>query len=371
MYIASKLFEAVVDSSRSVLTETYGYTESGLARDWQIVRLAALIHDIGHAPFSHATEDLLPMKASETYSLFPGEGKPAERFAHEDYSVAIIQSILADVIYQHPLNRRNAKITAEEVTTLIAKRSPPGASLFWKDVISGQLDADRMDYLLRDSLHAGVSYGKFDLNRIVSSVCAIRRPSEESSEPKIALTRGGGYAAEALIVARYWMHKQVYFHKTRIACNHHLEEAVRSILNNGKSVEGQGTLYPRPDSIDQLKEFLQWDDNRVMGHLVAEEGGEHGRSRRRLVRVRNSMCRPSGHVSYSSLVHNLNITEMKNNWVTHSRDELEQAFAKGFELSIKEVTESGFVCDSSPAILAGNAVNILLRVVEGLTGSSK
>jgi uncharacterized protein len=277
MYVASKLFEAVVESSRSVLTETFGYTNGGLSRDWQIVRLAALLHDIGHAPFSHATEHLLPMKAPERYSLFPGEGKPAEQFAHEDYSVAIIESILADVIHQHPLNQRNAKITAQEVTALIAKRAPAGASLFWKDVISGQLDADRMDYLLRDSLHAGVSYGKFDLNRIVSSVCAIRRPSEESNEPKIALMRGGGYAAEALIVARYWMHKQVYFHKTRLACNHHLEEAVRSILNNGKSVEVQGTLYPRPDSVDQLNEFLKWDDYRVMGHLVAGEGGEHGR----------------------------------------------------------------------------------------------
>jgi len=48
-------------------------------------------------------------------------------------------------------------------------------------------------------------------------------------------------------------------------------------LNNGKVVEGQGTLYPRPDSVDQLNEFLKWDDYRVMGHLVAGEGGEHGR----------------------------------------------------------------------------------------------
>ena len=96
MHIATRLFEAVVTSSEAILKETYGYTEAGLARDWQIVRLAALLHDVGHAPFSHATEHLLPMKAPETYSLFPGEGKPPEQFAHEDYSVAIIETLLAE-----------------------------------------------------------------------------------------------------------------------------------------------------------------------------------------------------------------------------------------------------------------------------------
>lgn len=276
MHIAARLFEAVVASSETILKETYGYTEAGLSRDWQIVRLAALLHDVGHAPFSHATEHLLPMKAPEHYSLFPGE-KPAEQFSHEDYSVAIIQTIFADLIEQHPSNRRNAKITASEATALIAKRAPgDGTSLFWKDIISGQLDADRMDYLLRDSLHAGVSYGKYDLDRIVACVCAIRRPIEESEEPKIAITKGGAYAAEALIVARYWMHKQVYFHKTRLACDHHVKNAVRCILLEGKPAEENLAYYPRPDSPEQLTEFLKWDDHKVMGLLVDGHGGEHG-----------------------------------------------------------------------------------------------
>ena len=274
MHIAGKLFESVVSSSSPILRDVFGYTEGGLARDWQIVRLAGLMHDIGHAPFSHATEHLLPMKRAENLSLFPGQ-EPVEQYEHEDYSVAIIESLFSDLIEQHSANRRNNKITAQEVTALIAKRAPGGTSLFWKDIISGQLDADRMDYLLRDSLHAGVSYGHFDINRIVSSVCAIRRPSEETDEPKIAIMRGGAYAAEALIVARYWMHKQVYFHKTRLACNYHLEEAVRNILKNGDDAAGT-IYYPRPDTIEQLSEFLKWDDYRVMGMLATGHGGEHG-----------------------------------------------------------------------------------------------
>jgi HD superfamily phosphohydrolase len=88
--------------------------------------LAALLHDIGHPPFSHAAENLLPMKAPENYSLFQGMAEPIERYAHEDYSAAIIETLLKDLIEQHPCNRRNYKITTDEVTALISKRTPGG-----------------------------------------------------------------------------------------------------------------------------------------------------------------------------------------------------------------------------------------------------
>jgi uncharacterized protein len=276
MHLASRLYEAVVRTSVDTLKEVFGYTDGGLARDWQIVRLAALLHDIGHPPFSHAAEQLLPMKVPEDYSLFQGMAKPSERYQHEDYSVAIIETVLKDLIEQHPCNRRNYKISTDEVTALISKRTPGGVTLFWKDIISGQLDADRMDYLLRDSLHAGVSYGKYDLDRIVSSVCAVRLPKEESAEPKIAIMKGGIYAAEALIVARYWMHKQVYFHKTRLACDHHLQQARGEILTGVAQRPSESVYFPRPDSIEELNKFLKWDDYRVMGLLAAGMGGEHG-----------------------------------------------------------------------------------------------
>jgi HD superfamily phosphohydrolase len=259
------------------LREVFGYTDAGLARDWQIVRLAALLHDVGHPPYSHAAEHLLPAKTPENYALFQGLTKPVEHYAHEDYSVAIIDTLLKDLIEEHPDNRRNYKIKTDEITALISKRPPSGATLFWKDIISGQLDADRMDYLLRDSLHAGVSYGRFDLDRIVSSVCAVRRPQEESMEPKIAIMKGGIYAAEALIIARYWMHKQVYFHKTRVACDYHLQEALGEILRKQAGNRQEAVYFPRPDTVDGLKEYSEWDDYRVMGLLAAGDGGEHGR----------------------------------------------------------------------------------------------
>jgi HD superfamily phosphohydrolase len=279
MHLASRLYEAVVRSSEDTLKEGFKYTDAGLARDWQIVRLAALLHDVGHPPFSHAAEKLLPtMKESEGSSLVAGSGsKPsAEPYAHEDYSVEIIERKLKALIEQHPCNRRNYRITTNEITSLISKRTTAGSTtLFWKDIISGQLDADRMDYLLRDSLHAGVSYGRYDHDRIVSSICAVRREGE-SPEPKIAIMKGGMYAAEALIVARYWITKQVYFHKTRLACDHHIGQAIGEILAFEAGRPEEDVYLPRPDNNEELEKYLKWDDYRVMKLLIEGRGGEHG-----------------------------------------------------------------------------------------------
>src|SRR5262249_46324223 len=147
------------------------------------------------------------------------EAKP---YRHEDYSLALIRNQLKFAINEDDWNRRNYGISAEDVAAIIEGSTTAGPSLFWRDLLSGQLDADRMDYLLRDSHHAGVSYGRYDLHRLVSTVRALddQRPGQKT--PRIGVTSGGCHAAEGLILARYYMHKQVYFHKTRIAYDIHL-----------------------------------------------------------------------------------------------------------------------------------------------------
>ena len=253
MHTVTRLYTAIIDRSSDVLRHELGYTEEGLKRDLHVVRLAALLHDVGHAPFSHAAEELMP------------EQESGIKYKHEQYSAAIVRSQLQDAIEQHPLNTANYGLRADEIAALLEGSTLAKQRLFWRDLIDGQMDADRMDYLLRDSHHAGVEYGRFDLNRVFNTVCAI--PGVRGRGPRLGITEGGWHAAEGLVLARYFMFTQVYFHKTRVAFDVHLRGALREILPNG--------LLPKPVGVG-VAEFLEWDDWKVLGALSSGEGGDHG-----------------------------------------------------------------------------------------------
>jgi HD superfamily phosphohydrolase len=254
MHVASMLYDAIVRRSRKLLEEALTYNEDGFRRDRKLVRLAALLHDVGHSPFSHAGEQLFPLQ---------NDGQ--ERFRHEHYSAAVIRGPLKEVIEQHALNQ-NYGLQAEDVAALIEGRVSASRSVFWRELISGQMDADRVDYLLRDSLHTGVDYGRFDWRRLVNSVEAAR--FDEARGLRLGVAEGGFHAAEGLVLARYFMFTQVYFHKTRVAFDHHLLEALRKMLPSGR--------FPRPLA-GELEEFLRWDDWKAVGMLADGKGGEHGR----------------------------------------------------------------------------------------------
>ncbi len=93
---------------------------------------------------------------------------------------------------------------------------------FLSQLVSGEVDADRADYLLRDSLHCGVSYGLYDSAKLVESLTLVEDP--DSGRLQLAFNRGGEHTFEALILARYQMNTQVYFHKIRRIYDHYLEE---------------------------------------------------------------------------------------------------------------------------------------------------
>ena len=267
MHIATKMYDAIVARQKHYLESQRGYDQAGLERDKRVVRFAALLHDIGHSPFSHSSENLFPFNEGDN-----------RQYQHEDYSASIIRTILKDTIEGHSGNA-NYGITADDVADLITgetdtTRMPQGSvrRLLWRPIVTSQLDADRADYLLRDSLHAGVSYGRYDLDRILATVTL---GLGNEGDPSVAIEFGGWHAAEALIIARYMMFTQVYFHRVRQALDHHIEGVLSHLLRNDTAQTGNG-VFPSPFSAETLREYLDWDDWKVFGEIVAGNGGEHG-----------------------------------------------------------------------------------------------
>lgn len=252
LHVASLLYDAICRKSGEILKSDLAYNQDGLARDRQLVRFAALLHDVGHSPFSHAAEELFPKSA---------DGK---RYVHEDYSVAIINSELRSAIEGHDLNA-NYGLHADDVAAMVKGSAKAKQPIFWRDVIAGQMDADRMDYLLRDAHHCGVEYGRYDLKRLVTTIRAIR--SRDGHPPQLGVSKGGLHAAEALVLARYFMFTQVYFHKTRVAYDVHIREALKELLPRGQ--------FPAPAG-SALKSYLEWDDWKVLGLITREKAGAHG-----------------------------------------------------------------------------------------------
>lgn len=207
MHMATMLFDNLAARSKEILLGFAG-DEDSLRRARRLVRLAALLHDVGHGPFSHVSEELMPFQ----------NGSTGQRWQHEDYSAAAIRERMREVLDDHP---RNAfRIRADEIANLLLGAPEAGRDLAWRPIVSGQLDADRMDYLLRDSHHCGVDYGHFGWQRLLNTVTAIQ--AEEAEGLRIGVEEGGWNAAESLIVARYMMFNQVYYHKTREILDYHV-----------------------------------------------------------------------------------------------------------------------------------------------------
>lgn len=254
MHLASLMFNSIKNDERNVklLEQEYGYNEAGLLKSEKLIRLAALLHDIGHSPFSHAGEELFPK--------IPGTQKS---FKHEQYSSAIINGPLKRYIEEHKDNS-NYEFTSEKVAALIdGSPSILKNFLFWKELISSQLDADKGDYLLRDSHHIGVRYGLYDYNRLLNTLTLGKKPKDEGGEIVLGVREDGWHIAESVILARYQMFTQVYFHKTRQIYDYHLKEAILEVL--------EGNRFPSPENID---EYLQYDDNKIWG-MFLEKGKKH------------------------------------------------------------------------------------------------
>jgi len=121
-------------------------------------------------------------------------------------------------------------------------------------IVGDSFGVDRMDYLLRDSLHAGVVYGKFDQYRLIDTLRILPENDDENAEPVLGIDAGGMESAEALLLARYFMYSQVYFHPVRRAYDKHLQDFMVSWL-------GENGIPIDPP------EFLKLTDNEVLSEI--------------------------------------------------------------------------------------------------------
>jgi uncharacterized protein len=142
----------------------------------------------------------------------------------------------------------------------------PWEAILAEMITSDALGADRMDYLLRDSLHTGVAYGRFDHNRLIQTMRILPPSPEEGSsdetdvgEPQLGIERGGLESVEALLLARYFMFAQVYYHPTRLIYDEHLKDFLSIWLPGGQfPVEADG--------------HLTYTDNEIWAEITAAAG---------------------------------------------------------------------------------------------------
>jgi HD superfamily phosphohydrolase len=239
MEVATKMHRAIAAKRPGV----FGEGEEA-ARHEQLLRLAALLHDVGHAPFSHASEELFPNDE---------DGNPLK---HEDYTAALIlNSELAHIIQE---NFASLGITAQDVVNVFSDPTSLGrAGVLLQDIVSGELDADRMDYLARDSLYAGVTYGRYDLDRLLDTVVAVE---DAEGAYHLAVEEDGRFALEAFLLARYYMFLQLYLHKHRRFYDLALTKVIRRLLG------AEDGRYPGPADWQQ---FLELDDVWIDSSLPA------------------------------------------------------------------------------------------------------
>ena len=223
MELAGRVFDVVTADSNihpSVRQVVPEIAPSDRRDYWRkVLRMAALCHDIGHLPLSHASEQLLP-----------------DGWDHETISAELIQSgELAEI-----WSSMRPPLIAEDVAKIAVgpekMKDVPFST--WEtllsEIITGEaFGVDRMDYLLRDSHHAGVAYGKFDHYRLIDTI-RLLPGSSQTKEPTLGVEAGGIHSAAALLLARYFMFLQVYNHSVRLAYDFHLREFLQTWLPGGR-----------------------------------------------------------------------------------------------------------------------------------------
>ena len=210
------------------------------------VRLAALLHDIGHGPFSHVSEHLLDQHAQDETT-----GESPQEKIHEKLTIDIVKNDLE-------LRRI---LTTKEREFIVEMIEGDSRRDFRRDIVSSDLDADKMDYLVRDSYFAGVKYGMYDLDKIIES-CRVYRTRDESF---LAISDQAIYALEQLLLARHHMTQQVYRHRVRSISDAMIIRGIElAIRDNDRELK---RLYQYKRTPEFVETYMKHHDERLIDYV--------------------------------------------------------------------------------------------------------
>jgi len=315
------------DAEKDQAIEFNSLDECLLSDLLRISRLSALVHDVGHGPFSHHFDSFAPrvgkilqsIDEPERYSplieYFTSEREEDERIEHEDMSCLMFFRIWQDVARENNLEGGSFfDFEAEDISSLVSAVILNETSLIPEEqdlrtyvpllndlVDSSPADADRMDYLERDSRSAGVTYGFYDQGRLLKSLLVYKGKSQDSGDEfgalRLGVKKSGLRAAENFVQARFELFVQIYYHKTNRAVQLMLERiaeiagakniSVDEFYSGSRSVfqlysdltderflrilRGDSPMYSLPEDSGQIEKIAERISERDLWKRIYEE----------------------------------------------------------------------------------------------------
>jgi HD superfamily phosphohydrolase len=245
----------------------------------RLVRLAALLHDLGHGPFSHVSENLLERYADRN-SLNPEQKKEK---IHELVTAYMIAN-------DEPIVGLLGKKMCDQIVKLLSLGHGQPAL---KSIVSGPLDADKQDYLLRDGLFCGVEYGTFDIHQLHRSLVLYG----EDEEKQLMIDSDGVHAVEQFVLAKYYMTTNVYRHRVRLITDQMIVRAVILGIEEDDN-EALRRVYTFDNTPEFFDHYATWDDARLVIRF-SEDHFPDGLCARLLKRLKNRQLHKrvfSGHI---------------------------------------------------------------------------